>query len=289
MGPQSAHRVGDQPAVQRPAQARIQTVINADPGRRRHRVQRLAEQGNRPVHLLSPQDLAAARADPKLNPLMHFFNNFQSTYLALDTLQAPLDNLDFRTGAGACHRPRHPGAAGVQRHPRGRLLDAAAGLPGLQPRAEGASRCLTWKRPSRRPGRPPASTRPAVTLELYPNGRDEFMEFVKQQWETNLGITVNLNQLEAGVWGQNRADHAMQVYRGPYEYDFVDPSNMLTGLFRSHPGPRRQVRAVGLAAPPVEERRVRPAGHGRRRRNRRGAAHQDVPGGREDPGRRRAA
>ena len=48
------------------------------------------------VHLLTPQDVAAVRADPALNPLMHFFNNFQSTYVALDTFKAPLDNLDFR-------------------------------------------------------------------------------------------------------------------------------------------------------------------------------------------------
>jgi oligopeptide transport system substrate-binding protein len=63
------------------------------------------------------------------------------------------------------------------------------------------------------------------------------LEFVQQQWQTNLGIKVNLNQLEAGVWGQKRVDHEMQVFKGQYEYDFVDPSNMLTGLWRSVPAP----------------------------------------------------
>jgi ABC-type oligopeptide transport system substrate-binding subunit len=29
----------------------------------------------------------------------------------------------------------------------------------------------------------------------------------------------------------------MQVFRGSYEYDFVDPSNLLTGLFHSIPAP----------------------------------------------------
>ena len=41
----------------------------------------------------------------------------------------------------------------------------------------------------------------------------------------------------AATWGQDRADHKMQVNIGTYEYDFVDPSNLLTGLFRSVPAP----------------------------------------------------
>ena len=49
------------------------------------------------LHILGAADLAAARADPKLNPLIHFFPNFQSTYLQIDTLHPPMDNLDFRS------------------------------------------------------------------------------------------------------------------------------------------------------------------------------------------------
>ena len=174
---------------------------------------------------------------------MHFFNNFQSTYLAAGHLQGPAGQSGLPQGAGARHRPRHAGPAGAERHLRRRLLDAAAWFPGLQSGAEG--------QPGVRPGSRPAALAasgidPAtVTLELYSNGRDVFMEFVKQQWETNLGITVNLNVLEGGVWGQQRADHAMQVYRGPYEYDYVDPSNMLTGLFRSQPAPEGKTEPWG--------------------------------------------
>jgi oligopeptide transport system substrate-binding protein len=81
----------------------------------------------------------------------------------------------------------------------------------------------------------------SVTIDLYsqnPAGDEgQILQYVQQQWQTNLGIKVNLVQVEAGVWQQMRADHAMQAYRGPYEYDYVDPSNMLTGLFRSQPAP----------------------------------------------------
>jgi ABC-type transport system substrate-binding protein len=84
-----------------------------------------------------------------------------------------------------------------------------------------------------------------VTIELYSNGRDVMLEFVKQQWETNLGIKVNLNLLDGAVWGQMRADHAMMAYRGPYEYDFIDPSNMLTGLWRSVAAPEGKAEPWG--------------------------------------------
>jgi oligopeptide transport system substrate-binding protein len=72
-----------------------------------------------------------------------------------------------------------------------------------------------------------------LTLELYSNGRDVHLEFVKDQWERNLGIQVNLTVLEGAVWGQQRAEHAMMIYKGPYQYDYIDPSNMLTSLWRS--------------------------------------------------------
>ncbi len=187
------------------------------------------------IHVLAPQEVAAARADPSLNPLIHFFNNFQSTYLALDTFQAPLDNLDFRKAlAHSIDRDTLAQQVLNGTYVAGYSM-LPPGFPAYNPELkvnqefdlERAAAALEAS------GVDPAT----VTLELYSNARDVFMEYVKEQWETNLGITVNLNVLEAGVWGQNRADHAMQVYRGPYEYDYVDPSNMLTGLFRSVPAP----------------------------------------------------
>jgi ABC-type transport system substrate-binding protein len=66
------------------------------------------------------------------------------------------------------------------------------------------------------------------------------MEFIKEQWETNLGIKVNLEQVDGTVWGDRRGKHEMMAYKGPYEYDYLDPSNMLTGLWRSVPAPEGQ-------------------------------------------------
>ena len=195
------------------------------------------------VHLLSPQDVAAVRADPALNPLMHFFNNFQSTYVALDTFKAPLDNLDFRKALAhsidrdtMCQQVLGGTyVAGYSMLPPGfpaynSELKAAQGFDLDQAKASLAAS-----------GVDPSS----VNIQLHSNGRDVFMEYVQQQWETNLGIKVTLNQLEGGVWAQKRSEHAMQAYRGPYEYDFPDPSNMLTGLFRSGAAPEGKAEPWG--------------------------------------------
>jgi oligopeptide transport system substrate-binding protein len=190
------------------------------------------------VHILGTGDLAAARSDPKLNPLIHFFNNFQSTYLALNTYQAPLDNLDFRKALAhsidrdtLCQQVLNGTyVAGYSMLPPGFPAYNADLKQNQVFNLDQAKQYLADSKVD------PAS----VTIDLYSNGVDQFLQFVKQQWETNLGIKVNLQQLEAGVWGQKRAEHSMMAYRGPYEYDFVDPSNMLTGLWRSVAAPEGQ-------------------------------------------------
>lgn len=186
------------------------------------------------IHLLSPQQLAAARADPQLNPLIHFFPNFQSTYLQLDTFNAPLDNLDFRSAlAHAIDRNTlcqqvlgGTFVAGHEMLPPGfpAYTDENKGAQEYDLAAAAASLAASGIDPT------------TITLTINSNGEDQFLQFIQQQWQTNLGITVNLVN-NAATWGQDRVDHTMQVFRGSYEYDFVDPSNMLTGLFKSIPAP----------------------------------------------------
>ena len=68
---------------------------------------------------------------------------------------------------------------------------------------------------------------------MFSNGRDVVLEYVKDQWERHLDISVNLQLVEGAVWNARRARHEMSLYRGEYEYDFLDPANMLTRLWRS--------------------------------------------------------
>ena len=70
-----------------------------------------------------------------------------------------------------------------------------------------------------------------LELDLYDNGStDPKVSFCKQQFETNLGIKANFKPLEGGVWGDMRSKHTMMIYRGPYEYDYVDPASRIVAM-----------------------------------------------------------
>ncbi len=186
---------------------------------------------------LQPQEVAQARGNPKLNAQLHFFNNFQTEYLALDTLKPPLNNLKLRQALSHAI-DRDTLAAQVMngtRVPAYSMLPP--GFPAYNPQLKSVQAYDVNKAKSLlaeagyKDGKDASGNQ--LTLDMYSNGREVVMEFVKDQWERNLGIKVNLTVLENAVWGQKRAEHAMQVYKGPYEYDYLDPANMLTSLWRS--------------------------------------------------------
>jgi ABC-type transport system substrate-binding protein len=200
------------------------------------------------VHILQPQQLAAARADPQLSPLVHFFPNFQSSYLQIDTFKPPMDNLDFRKAlAKSIDRDTLTQSVLNGTYVSGYSM-LPPGFPAYNPdlkehqafNLEEAQAALAAS------GVDPAS----VTINMYanaPTGVDtQILQFVQQQWQANLGITVNLEILDPTVWGQRRTgEHDMQVFCARYEYDYVDPSNMLTGLFRSIPAPEGKAEPWG--------------------------------------------
>jgi oligopeptide transport system substrate-binding protein len=72
-----------------------------------------------------------------------------------------------------------------------------------------------------------------LELTIHLNGRNPKSEFVQQQWQDNLGIKVNLEIMDGGVWGKRRAEHDLEIFNSEYEYDYIDPANMLTQGFRS--------------------------------------------------------
>ena len=87
------------------------------------------------LHSISVADLNFIRADPELNQHLRWYNNFQCDYLALDTMNAPLDNLTLRQALShAINRDaRRPDPGG---HGPAGLLPAKPRLPGVQRRAE---------------------------------------------------------------------------------------------------------------------------------------------------------
>lgn len=191
------------------------------------------------LHALSPQQVAQIRQDPKLNPLLHFFSNFQTEYMALDTFMPPLDNLKVRQALShavdrdtLCNQVLN-----------GTYIPAFSmlppGFPAYNPdlasiqNYDVATAKQLLSDAGYKDGKDSSGNQ--LTLDLYDTANDPKNLFVKQQWESNLGITVNLKEVESGVWSDNRSKHLMEVYKGPYEYDYVDPNNLLAMLFHSDP------------------------------------------------------
>jgi len=194
------------------------------------------------IHAMGSANVAAVRADPKLNPLLHFFSNFQTEYMVLNCFMPPLDNLQVRQALShAIDRDTLCNTVLLGTYtPAFSMLPP--GFPAYNPdlapiqdfdvtAAQAALTAAGW----------PGGKKDGVqmSLDVYDNsgGTDPKCTYVAQQWETNLGIKVNLKQVEAGDWNTLRAGHKMMVYKGPYEYDYVDPNNLLSMLFHSGGAP----------------------------------------------------
>jgi oligopeptide transport system substrate-binding protein len=188
------------------------------------------------MHNLSVADLNFIRTDPELNALLRWYNNFQCDYLALDTMNAPLDNLTLRQALSHA----------IDRDALGLILAGTVepaysllmpGFPAYNPELKSVQNF------------DPELARTLLTEAGYPEGKDAGgrqleltitaasreakLEFVQSQWQEHLGIKVNYELVEYAAWSQRRAGHEMEIYKGPYEYDYIDPANFLQ-LFRSN-------------------------------------------------------
>ena len=189
------------------------------------------------IGILQPQELAQVRNNIELEKYLHSFNNFQTEYLSLNCLRPPFDNLKLREALSHAI-DREPFCNKVM---LGTRIPAFSMLPpdfpahnselkSLQDFSIEKAKALLAE--AGYPNGKDASGKQLV-LEMFSNGRDVALEYVKDQWERYLDINVNLRIVENGVWAAQQAQHAMPLYRGQYEYDFLDPANMLTRLWRS--------------------------------------------------------
>lgn len=189
------------------------------------------------IAILQPQELAQVRNDIRLEKYLHSFNNFQTEYLSLDCLRPPFDNLKLRQALSHAI-DREPFCNKVMLETR---IPAFSMLPpdfpahnsdlkSVQDFSIEKAKALLAE--AGYPNGKDASGEQLV-LEMFSNGRDVALEYVKDQWERYLDINVNLRIVESGFWASQQAQHAMPLYRGQYEYDFLDPANMLTRLWRS--------------------------------------------------------
>jgi oligopeptide transport system substrate-binding protein len=187
---------------------------------------------------LSAAQLAVIRSNPKLNPLLHFFSNFESQYISLNTFVKPLDNLKLRQAlAHAIDRETLCNQVLNGTFTAGYTM-LPPGFPAYNKKTEAlqaydvAAAQQLLADAGYKDGKDASGKQ--LTLEITDQNNDPRSTFIKQQWETNLGIKVNIKEVEAGTWGTLRGKHGMPIFNAQYEYDFIDPANMLTGLFHSN-------------------------------------------------------
>jgi ABC-type transport system substrate-binding protein len=189
------------------------------------------------IPILQPQELAQVRNDAELEQYLHSFNNFQTQYLSFDTLRPPFDNLKLRQALSHAI-DREPFCRKVMLETR---VPAFSMLPPDFPAHNAELKSVQDFNVEKAraalaeagfPGGVDASGNQLV-LDMFSSGRDVLLEYVKDQWERYLGVVVNLQIVEGAVWSARRAQHEMPIYLGQYEYDFLDPANMLTRLWRS--------------------------------------------------------
>lgn len=195
------------------------------------------------ANYLSADQLAQVRTNPDLNKLLTWWPDPRTDWVQFNINTKPYDNHDLRM-ALAKSIDRVTWAQQVLQNvdiPAYAML--APGFPANNPELEpiqrfdvAAAKALL-ETAGYKDGKDPATGKPLkITITVRP-ASSAYSQFVQQQWQNNLGVEVVLDNKENAVWRQMRTDHKMDVFLQFYEYDFMDPANLLTQIFHSVPGP----------------------------------------------------
>lgn len=186
---------------------------------------------------LDPASLTQVRADAKLKALLHSFPDFETKYVSFDTLQPPYNNLKLRQALSHA----------VDRNPlcqqvlQGTNIPAYTMLPPGFPAYTTALDSIqkydvnSAKSLLAAAGYPNGKDASGKQLELvlYSEGTDVKAQFLQDQWQTNLGVKVTIKPTEETTWKAMRSAHQMPLFINRYEYDYIDPSNLLTTIWKS--------------------------------------------------------
>lgn len=187
---------------------------------------------------LPPASLAQATADPELSQQLITWPNFITYYLFFDTWNPPFDNLKVRQAfSHAIDRDalingplKDQAQAAYSMNPPGFPGESVQTLKDIQNYDPELARQLMEEA-----GYPNGEGFPNLmvkTRSAYP-ALTNAAEGIAAMLKENLGVEVEIQDLEYGIYmdelGAQKRDQsgAMNFALVPYEYDFVDGSNML--------------------------------------------------------------
>ena len=187
---------------------------------------------------LDPAQLAIVRADPALNPLLHWWLDPKPEYLVLDTLKGPTANHDLRLALARSIDRNILCNEVLKGTETPNLTMLTPGFPGYSAdlqafQAYDVAAAQQSMIDAGYPGGVDPATNEPLQLTITFRNVDPYVEFAKEQWETNLGVKVDLVQVENQLFRQMRGEKTMQIFHNFYEYDFMDPVNLLTDQWKS--------------------------------------------------------
>ncbi|MBX6772563.1 MAG: peptide ABC transporter substrate-binding protein [Chloroflexi bacterium] len=187
--------------------------------------------------ILQPAELTQVRANAQLKDLLHSFPDFETKYVSFDTFHPPFNNRKLRQALShAVDRDTL-----CTKVLQGTNIPAYSMLPPGFPAYNAALRSIQTFDPEQarallaEAGYPGGkdSHGTQLTLDLYAEGNDIKAQFLQEQWQSLLGIKVNVKPVEGTVWKKMRSAHQMPLFINRYEYDYIDPSNLLTSIWKS--------------------------------------------------------
>lgn len=190
------------------------------------------------IAALSPGNLARVENDPVMSKELHKYTDFLTWYIFFQTKKPPFDNLKVRQAfSHAIDRDTLcKTAMASQGVPAYGMLPP--GYPGNQgDKLNGIQNydVAQAKRLLAEAGFPDGKGFPTIDMWLRnPTAQIKMAaETIQAMYKENLGVNINVKPQEQKIYMDGMRAYAMPMSLISYEYDYVDPSNLLGGVWHS--------------------------------------------------------